>query len=403
MKQQLNIALIGNFSWGGGIDLLRLIANALVLKAKEQLLRIFLLLPDDKKVNHIYDMMSISKRILIHREYSLITKKEPEFLALLLDAFRNVDGSVEIERYYRSRRGFINSLKRIKADIALPAATSLGNSFQVPWVGYIWDFQHKYYPEFFTSSECLDRDITIATTLRDAKAIIVNSMAVKNDIDKYFPYHKCKVFNLPFAPNPISSWLDEPTEGLQKKYDLPDKYFLISNQFWLHKSHTTAFQALALLDSRDIHIVCTGNTNDYRFPDYHNDLKEIILQLGLQNRIHFLGYIPKFDQINIMKRALAVLQPTLFEGGPGGGAVYDAIALGVTSIVSDIPVNREIEDEAVLFFRTESAKDMADKMNLILMQQKEPIEKDVLISKGLTRISKLGDCLLEAIDFAISK
>ena len=40
--------------------------------------------------------------------------------------------------------------------------------------------------------------------------------------------------------------------------------------------------------------------------------------LGLEQRVRVLGLVPKRDQIEIMKKACAVLQPTRFEGGPGG-------------------------------------------------------------------------------------
>ena len=89
---------------------------------------------------------------------------------------------------------------------------------------------------------------------------------------------------------------------------------------------------------------------DYRFPEHINNLQREIDELGIADQVHFLGHIPKADQIAIMKGSLAVLQPTLFEGGPGGGSVYDAVSLGVPALLSDIPVNREIENEKNLLY-----------------------------------------------------
>ena len=77
-----------------------------------------------------------------------------------------------------------------------------------------------------------------------------------------------------------------------------------------------------------------------------------------EHRIRILGLIPKYDQIQIMRGAVAVIQPTLFEGGPGGGAVYDAVSIGTPVILSDIPVNREVEAGRGLiqFFRPGARK-----------------------------------------------
>jgi hypothetical protein len=59
------------------------------------------------------------------------------------------------------------------------------------------------------------------------------------------------------------------------------------------------------------------------------------------------GVIPKRHQVELVKGATALIQPTLFEGGPGGLSVplHDTLVLD-----SDIPVNREIRSDDVLFF-----------------------------------------------------
>ena len=58
-----------------------------------------------------------------------------------------------------------------------------------------------------------------------------------------------------------------------------------------------------------------------------------------------------------------MIQPTLFEGNPGGGAVVDAQAYGVPCIVSDIPVNREIPScYETAFFQPHESKDLAQRM-----------------------------------------
>ena len=73
-----------------------------------------------------------------------------------------------------------------------------------------------------------------------------------------------------------------------------------------------------------------------------------------------LGFIPKPDQIRLMREAVAVVQPTLFEGGPGGGSIYNAIALGRPVIVSDLPVNREIESSGDSLFRPSRSRGLAE-------------------------------------------
>ena len=173
---------------------------------------------------------------------------------------------------------------------------------------------------------------------------------------------------------------------------------MISNQFWRHKDHVTAIKGFKLfldgLEKKNIGLVCTGQTLDYRFPNYFDDIKDLINELGLTEKIFILGYIPKNDQLQILKKSIAVIQPTLFEGGPGGGAVYESVAFGIPSIVSDIPVNQELNDETVTFFNTGSPEDLAEKMKMVELTEKKQYSPEELIKKNNQSLTKLGDVIL---------
>lgn len=411
MKKTLNIALLSrDFLLSGGSDLLRNLANALMVAENDQPLKLYLLLPVKNKIDTCADIrgvcMKTAGQLLRQRKLSL-PRQEPIFDTDFLDYFRNIDGTIEFVEY-NNMTGLLPALQKIEADVVLPAAFSLGQSFPYPWVGYIYDFQHKYFPSFFSSAECLTRDIHFATILRDAKAVIVNAKSVKHDINHYFPYNECEVFNLPFSASPIARWLEVKGPKKLQGYNLPERYFLISNQFWLHKSHSTAFQALSMLlndpDYKDLHIVCTGKMEDYRHPDHIKNLQQEIRELSITDRVHFLGHIPKEDQIAIMKQALAVLQPSLFEGGPGGGSVYDAVSLGIPAILSDIPVNLEIKDEKNLFyFESGSALDLAKKIKDFLNIKVNLPPRDELIALGEQRKRLLGEHLLKTVRYVTRK
>ncbi len=71
------------------------------------------------------------------------------------------------------------------------------------------------------------------------------------------------------------------------------------------------------------------------------------------------------------------------------------------SILIHIPVNLEIDDPLVRFFRKESAEDLAEKMILVLQELRPEINKERQIQLKQQRIESLGDLLIEAIDAAI--
>lgn len=396
----------GFISWGGGVDCLNLYINALQYVGKSTNIEIFLLIPEDTGfIKTIKNQLRPLKDFLRGKppqigKNAFIEKEE------IAESFRR-NNKISVIFYSDSKKNLIKTLKHLNADVLIPSFGALSKDFPYPWVGYLYDFQHKYYPEFFTSKDIVNRNRDFTAMLNDANVVIVNAEAVKRDILKYYPDTDVKIYNLPFTPTPQEQWFVSDN-SIAKKYELPKKYFMISNQFWVHKSHGTAFEALAILGERgieDYEIVCTGNTFDFRFPNYFAELKERIIELGVANKIKFLDYIPKQEQIQIMRRAVAVLQPTLFEGGPGGGAVYDAVALGVPVILSDIPVNQEIVEDNIFFFKAKSAEDMAEKM-LKLIQKDERNEllrpnQEMLLKRGNERLAVLGDTLLRAIEAAI--
>lgn len=401
----MKIAILGKgfIDWGGGIDFLKSCINS--LKNKEDV-ELFLFLPQQcGAINEIKDILRTYKDMLVN----LLKNKEvgcKNNLQAISQVFVQEDTDLQVIIYKDSLNGLIEKSKELGIEVIIPSFKSLGKEFPIPWVGYIYDFQHKYYSEFFTVEEIRNRDNDFSIMLNKAKVVIVNAYDVKNDINKYFPNSHAKIFNLPFTPMPRKEWFSSEKTSLDK-YKLPKKYFMISNQFWVHKSHITAFAALALLHKAgydDYEIVCSGNTNDYRFPEYFSDLRVQIKKLGIEDKIKFLGYIPKVDQIGIMCDAVAVLQPTLFEGGPGGGATYDAVSMGIPAIISDIAVNKEIENERVFFFKVKSAENMAAKM-IQVIKKRDNHEFPQLNTYDLQRMgdnkaSNLGERLLEAIQFA---
>lgn len=410
MRNDINIAILAKhfLNWGGGIDFLRNCTSALLLKGKGDAMRLSLLFPERTTRGKLMDSLYPYKKIFTE----IVRFRKPHFYRIkpiardaLMDSLILNNNNLTAVSYRDEQGGLLSCLVGIKADVILPLAETPGASFAYPWLGYIPDLQHKNLPHFFSNEECANRERIFSGLLRDAKAVIVNSHAVKSDIEKFYPEFRCRVFPLPFAPVPLPGWFDEDPAVYKRKYDLPDRYFIISNQFWVHKSHITAFEALynlkKIYPSSDVHVVCTGDMRDYRFPKYFEELKIWIDQKNLSKNIHFLGYIPKKDQLQILRGAIALLQPTLFEGGPGGGAVYDAVALGVPSIVSDIPVNKEILGENVFFFQSGSSDDIKEKMLKTLEVDIQRPSKEVLIEQGHQRAEKLGNALCKAIEFVI--
>ena len=402
-----DVVLLGKglTNWTGGIDYLRLCIEG--LSATLPALRIGVSLPQPPVRARIRTLLGDAKRGILqvfhHGTFDIARIPAPTLEevrnALTIDRI-----ACDVVPYRDSRKGLLSVVRTLGAHAVFPSLESLGPEFPVPWVGYIPDFQHQYLPELFSRRERRSRDVIFGNLIRDARVLSLNSRAVADDIRRFYPSATCRLVVLPFAPAPAAGWLEFDFRETLRRYRLPPRYFLISNQFWVHKSHITAFEALLLLHAksefRDVELICTGSTYDYRWPRYFEELGRKVKALGLSSKIRFLGKIPKIEQIAIMRRAVAVLQPTLSEGGPGGGSVYDAVAVGTPVIASDIPVNREIEHESVRFFPARSAEKLVQEMEYSLATPYQRPQDSILREQGRIALEKVGAKIIEAIAFA---
>lgn len=366
-----------HFKWAGGLDFLRHILNGLIAV----------------KASH---------------NVSVIVAVEVSFLDTGLyrqfQDFISHTGNNGIEQitYQAWNSDLAEVLLAHQIDIILPVNADLGAHFPVPWVAYIPDFQHKYLFNNFSEQECFQRETAFAARLRDCTAMLVNSAAVKNDITTFYPWINAeRVSALPYTPGPMPEWLALESKPVQQKFGIDKAYFIMCNQFWLHKEHKTAIEAFAKLHDASLELVCTGTMEDYRDPGYIDSIKQLVATLKISTRVKFLGHVSKAEQIGLLKGARALIQPTLFEGGPGGGAVYDAVALDVPVIISDIAVNQEVNARHLTFFEAGSVTGLADAMRNY-SQPTVRLDDKALIETGYANREKLGLALIDIIEYTLS-
>ena len=399
-------------SWGGGAELVRYVLNALVVIDKKESIEVFLLIPGGKNIRSVKDKVirfinkkNKEKLGSIRRLFTY--KKSAMCGEALNDSFKNLSASKKVSTvfYEDSAAGFNRRLKEANINVVF-----FNHEYRsdIPSIRYLADLQHKHYPHFFSKQEIAERDQYYEQVLADGTGIgLVGSADTRNDIQKYFPNYQARLFVMPFMATFSDEWFSYFEEDLSDKYNLPEKYFIICNQFWRHKDHQAAFKALSILVNKyrvmDVHMVCTGNTSDYRAADHFNNLKREISELGLESNVHILGHIPKQDQINIMKKAVCLIQPSLFEGDPGGYSLCDAVSIGQAALISDIPVNMEIKDKEanIFYFTAGDAADLASKMYDIVNKKLEYPGKDELRSTSERKIKALSDVLLGVVKAAV--
>lgn len=357
MTKPLKIGFLmqGGRSWIGGSEYIKNIILALSS------------LPDEDR--------STFEISLLHDRY--FEKDIQEQLTSYLQSTYNLDDEINNVTHLKT---FLARLKRKAKNIIIKQHRSALSNFliekdvnfiypclvakdeKLPYQGCPWipDLQHKYLPYLFTQSdiECRDKEFTRIADL--SSRVVLSSETAAADFKKFFPHSNCQIEILQFRSSLPSSWYELDAVAVQQKYHLPERFFLISNQFWLHKNHLLVLESLKILHASHIYpvVVCTGHLYDFRKPEYIDTVLQSISTNGLANQVYLLGLIPKIDQIQLMRSSLAVIQPSLFEGW--STVVEDARCLGKKMILSDFPVHLEQNPPESVFFERHSPKQLAN-------------------------------------------
>lgn len=226
-------------------------------------------------------------------------------------------------------------------------------------IAWIPDLQHSAFPQHFSKMQRRVRDNRFSALLSDPKRhVVFSSQCALDHAAKVYGPPKAKTHILHFATVPLPSWYDDPAPVVAK-YQIAAPYFIVCNQFWVHKDHRTLFRGVALLKQQGVRVnlVCTGPTQDPRQPEHFDNLKAEIKSLGIDDQVKILGTIPRTDQIALMRASAAVLQPSQFEGW--STVIEDARALGKSVIASDFPVHLEQNVPGSSFFRMGDPEDFA--------------------------------------------
>ena len=137
-----------------------------------------------------------------------------------------------------------------------------------PWrifpktIGWIPDFQHVYLPEFFNVEDLERRNTTYRRLAQRATIVMLSSEAARNDFAAFVPDQAEKGRVISFPSLLAFEKLSHDPTITRDKFNLPEKFALVANQFWAHKNHRLVVQALESLHRKGIQIpvVMTGKT-----------------------------------------------------------------------------------------------------------------------------------------------
>ena len=133
-------------------------------------------------------------------------------------------------------------------NLVFESAQFYGTKFPIPIIAWLPDFQHRHMPEKFNTFSYWKREFGFRKQTSSGRMIMVSSEDSKNDCENFYPTSKGFVYAIPFAVNNIMNNFSEKFfEKIRIKYSLPNSYFFLPNQFWVHKNHLCIFEALYII------------------------------------------------------------------------------------------------------------------------------------------------------------
>ncbi|XPV76143.1 MAG: glycosyltransferase family 4 protein [Desulfovibrio sp.] len=238
-----------------------------------------------------------------------------------------------------------------------PAQDPQTYQVDTPAIGWVHDLMHRYeghFPEVSANREYERRENHFKKLCHYSTIVVTDSVTGINHVTDSYGTDESKIMDLPYLP---PAFLTTTPDVSLDEYNLPEKFFFYPAQFWEHKNHLRLIKALKIVhaDHPRASLVLVGSKKAG-----YEAVKELVKESGLEDAVHFLGYVPDEVMPSLYKKARALIMPTYF--GPTNIPPLEAMALGCPVAISGIYGMPTQLGEGALFFNQKDEKDIARRM-----------------------------------------
>lgn len=238
-----------------------------------------------------------------------------------------------------------------------------------------WQYPLKYWAYRLISSQAIKK----------AKRIFVPTQTISQTVAKFYPTATKKVV--------VSKEGIAPLYEASLKQALPQekrikKQLVYTGSLYPHKNLKLVIQALRKLPKYKLLIVCARNL-------FQDQIQAFVSKYKVKKQVVFLGYIDDKKLIELYEQSMALVQPSLSEGF--GLTGVEAMAAHTGVLASDIPVFREIYQDAAIFFDPHDPASFVESVKKL-----EASDRKTLLHKGKVvatqySFSKMAQDIYQAI------
>jgi glycosyltransferase involved in cell wall biosynthesis len=219
--------------------------------------------------------------------------------------------------------------------------------------------------------------LVVPQVLHQAVHIICNSQSTADDVIRFGGVSAAKVTPIPLAYD---------AEHF-KPLGLPrQNYFLYIGRHDPYKGIDRAIAAFAqlpqsLVKANDCELWIAGGAD----PRFTPRLQAQVAELGLADRVKFLGYVPYGDLPKLINQALAFVFPSQWEGF--GLPVLEAMACGTPVITTAAGAIPEVTGKAAIVIEQTCPERLCYAMHSFL---EDPLQAQQLRDRGLAQAQKFS-------------
>lgn len=229
-----------------------------------------------------------------------------------------------------------------------------------PTVVTVYDLSFIHFPERFPNWQRRYLAGQTRRSINQAQQVIAISEASRQDIHKVFnlPLHKITAVqpgvDPTYRPLPAADIL-----AFRIHAKLPERFILHVGTLQPRKNIPVLLEALARLGRSSLHLVLVGGAGWL-----YDDIFRQVNALGLEQRVHFSGYVDD-DQLPLWYNAAELLAlPSVYEGF--GLPILEAMACGTPVVAAATSSLPEAGGEAARYFSPEDATELADQLATVL-------------------------------------
>ena len=251
----------------------------------------------------------------------------------------------------------------------------------------VHDMVYKAFPNTVRARTKHMLDLGLSQSMKRADRIVTDSVFSKSEIIKYFPDFADKIRVVPCG---VDSEIFRPVQNpdafheIQKKYQLPEQYFLYLGTIEPRKNLENliaAYSDFVLTHERPAKLVLAGAKGWL----YDNIFKKI-QDFNLQDSVIFTEYVQEQDLPVLMSYALAFVFPSVYEGF--GMPPLEAMACGTPVLVSDAASLPEVTGtDAAVVVKPYSVQSIAKGLHLLFTDNNL---RTSLSQKGLARAKEFS-------------